>query len=75
MSSSRLNSLVCTCHLAAVGDPYGAVAVVGNGCDLASTSCPVVVVAADVRVWHGVWVVGIQVITALWTLRGLKKYC
>lgn len=64
------NSLVCTCHLAAIGDPYGTEAVVGNGCDLAGTPRPMVVVAAGVWVRHGVWVIGVQVVTALWTLEG-----
>lgn len=67
-SRSKPDSLVFTCHLAAIGNPYSTEAVVGNGCDLAGTSRPMVVVAVGVWVRHGVWVIGVQVITALWTL-------
>lgn len=61
-----------TCHLAAVGHAHGTEAVVGNGRDLPGTPRPVVVVAVGVRVRHGIRVVGVQVVTALRTLRGLK---
>lgn len=60
-----------TCHLAAVGHPHGADAVVGGGGDLAGAARPVVVVAARVRVRHGVGVVGVEVVAAFWTLRGV----
>lgn len=59
---------LCTCHFAAVRNPYGAEAVVGNSCDLASAPCSVMVVVVRVRVRHGVRVIGVQVVTTLWTL-------
>lgn len=72
-SRSKLSAPVCTCHLAAIGNAYSTETVVWNSCDLASTSCPMVVVAVGVWVRHGVWVIGVQVITALWTLGRKKK--
>lgn len=66
-------NLVYTCHLAAIGNPNGTEAVVGNRCNLAGTPCPMVVVTAGVWVRHGVWVIGVQVITAFWTLEGKHK--
>lgn len=72
--SSKPHSLDFTCHLATIGHPYCTEAVVGNGCDLASTPRPVVVVAAGVWVRHGVWVVGVEVVTTLWTLGGKNQY-
>lgn len=65
---------VCrTRHLAAVGHSHGTEAVVGHGCDLPSAPSPVVVVALAVWMRHRVWVVGVQVVAALWTLRRTEK--
>lgn len=71
-SSSKFNFLICTCHFAAVGNSYCTDAVVGNGCDLTGTSRPMVIITADIWMRHWVWVIGVQVVTALWTLRGKK---
>lgn len=62
----------CTCHFAVVRNPDGAEAVVGDGCDLASAPRSVMVVVVRVRVRHGVWVIGVQVVTTLRTLNNGK---
>lgn len=63
-----VSSLYSTCHPATIRDPYSTETVVGNSCNLASAPCPMVVVTVWVRVRHWVWVIRVQVITALWAL-------
>lgn len=60
--------LISTCHLAAIGNPNSTDAVVGYCCYFAGTPCPMMVVTAGVWMRHWVRVVGVQVITAFWTL-------
>lgn len=48
---------VCTCYFAAIGHSHCAEAVVRNSCNLSSAASTVVVVAVNVRVRHGVWVI------------------
>ena len=64
-----------TCHLAPIGHAHGTEAVVGHGGDLPSTARAVVVVTVGVWMGHGVGVIGVQVIAALWTLeqRGAEE--
>lgn len=65
--------LVCTCNFAAVGHTHSTDTVVGNGCDLSSTTRPMVVVVVNVWVRHGIWIIGVQIVAALWTLRKSQR--
>lgn len=58
-----------TCHLAAISNSHSAKAVVRHSSDLACTARAVVVIALQVRVWHWIRIVRVQIIAAFWRLK------